>query len=78
MVERADAERAEEDLVEPLLERVPQIERISRAAALCSEDSDARVAEPLRREGEESPRRRVEPLDVVDRHEHGNVTRQCP
>ena len=67
MVERADTERPDVDLREALLKGMAEIEGVARVAAVGGKDSDRSVAKPPRREGEDPPRRRVEPLDVVER-----------
>jgi hypothetical protein len=77
MVERADTKRSDVDLRDALLEGMAKIEGVARVAALCDEETGRSVANPPRREGEDSLRRGVEPLDVVDRYKHGRATREC-
>lgn len=71
MVERADTERADADLLEPLIERMHEVERIGSVAALRDENAERRVAEASDREGQDPLRRHIEPLHVVHRNEHG-------
>ena len=74
MVEGADTQRADADLRDVLLEGMAEIEGVTRVAALRDQDPDRSVAKPSRREGEDPLRRRVEPLDVVDRYQHRRAT----
>ena len=76
MVERADAQRADADAVEALVEGGPQLERVARVAALGREEADRGAADALRREREDAAGRRVEPLRVIDRDEHPRVVRE--
>ena len=77
MVERADTQRPDADLRDALFEGMAEIEGVARFAALRDEDPDRSVAKPSRREGEDPLRRRVEPLDVVDRYQHRRATCEC-
>ena len=70
MVERADAQRADANLVQALVEGVAELERVAAVAALRREDPDGSVAQASGREGKDPLRRGIEPLDVVDREQH--------
>jgi hypothetical protein len=70
LVKRPGAKCPELDFVDPLVEGLAEIERISSVASLGGEDPDRRLAEPSDGEGDEGLRLWVEPLDVVDGDEH--------
>ena len=79
MGERSEAQRLEAKLAQcRLVESLRELERIGPVATLRDDDSDRRVAEPSRREGESTSRRHVQPLDVVDGDEHGTISRKQP
>jgi hypothetical protein len=80
LVQRAQAERAETEPVHVPGERPFQLERRPSAPVAPSrhQQADRLVPEPLRREPDQVRRRRVEPLDVVERERHGVLPREHP
>ena len=70
------AERSDDDLLEAAgLQRIGEAQRLERlrASTQGGQDTDRGLAGASRRERERASRGRVEPLHVVDGHEHRSV-----
>ncbi len=69
MVERADAQRADANRGQALLEGVAEPQWIVVVTALRGQDPDGRITQSSGGEGEDALGRGIEPLDVVDREQ---------